>query len=833
MIDVAANPGRVLNVRYTLHERLGAGGQGEVWRARDPQRDVDIALKVLHPVAARIAPAWEALQREYAISSRLDHLHILKVFAPEATEEALLLPMELAGGGDLRRLRGADYLAIVPVLLEVAQALEHAHGRGVIHRDLKPGNVLLDARGAVKLADFGIAGTVLAAGSDTARGLSPFTASPQQLRGEPPTPADDIYGLGALAYELLSGYPPHYPHFDAHKVQREPVPELVPAAQMPPQLGVLIARMLQKDAAARPASMLEVIEALDAALNDTLTFEFETAEPPREGAPAERTGRHAALSAGLPATPPTIPGGLPAPGVVDGPALWEEMRLSPAPAMGRLEPMRSGRPTALIVIGVLAAAALAALYWVPRHGGWPPSSWAHTDHSPHTAVPADASAGTAAASAADEDVLRAQRAEYDRRQAALEARGAESWGGADFATATGRAAESVGAHDAGNLSLARQRLTEASQLLDAVERAAPAAFAAQLDAGNRALNVGQQDLAAQAFDLAHRIDPQDARATAGQARSQRLTGVAPLIADAQSAQAAHQYSRAAQDYTQALQLDPKNAQARTGLAQAQAAVGDDNYARAAGEGFAALGAGRLAEARAAFERARSIRPTGPEALDGLKRVNAAGGGRSSTTAPVGPAVAHSATGAAAASATTSVDSVASMRTHAEQLEAQERWDEAAALYAAVLREDGSLGFAQAGRARTGGRARLDHALQALLDHPDRLADPQVRDQASALLDTAQATTPSGPVLRSQIARLQILLPDFNKPVRVSLVSDSVTQVAILSVGSFGSFERRDIELKPGTYTVLGSRVGYRDVRREITIAPGESQTVSVSCYEPI
>jgi len=828
MNDVAANPGRALNVRYTLHERLGAGGQGEVWRARDPQRDCDIALKILHPGAARIAPAWSALQHEYEINSRVDHPHILKVYPPEATEDALLLPMELAGGGDLRRLRGADYLAIVPVLLEVAQALEHAHERGVIHRDLKPGNVLLDARGAVKLADFGIAGTVLAEGSDPARGLSPFSASPQQLRGEPATPADDIYGLGALAYELLSGYPPHYPHFDALKVQREPVPELVPAQQMPPQLGVFIARMLDKDAKARPASMQEIIEALDSALNDTLTFEFETAEPPREAAPAERTGRHAVLSTSLPAVHPTIPGGLPPPGVLDGQALWEEMRPNPVPALGRLEPMRSNRPNALIVLGLLAAAALAAVHWLPQYSGWLPAAWLRAD-GPTPGAAAATVANTAATNAADERALQAQRAEFDRRQAALAARGAEVWGGTEFAAASGRAGESVGAHDAGNLALARQRLAEASQLLDTVEQAAPAALVAQLDAGNRALNSGQQDLAAQAFDLAHRIDPKDTRALAGQARSQRLVGVSPLIADAQNAQAAHQYSRAAQDYSQALALDPKNAQARSGLAQAEAAQGDDNYARAAGEGFAALGAGRLAEARAAFERARTLRPTGPEALDGLKRVSAAEGSRT-VAGRVAATPAATPAGSSASSATTSV---ASMRSHAEALEGQERWDEAAALYTAVLRDNGPQSFAQAGKARAGGRARLDHALQALLDHPERLSSPDVRDEASGLLDTAQATTPSGPVLRSQIARLQILLPDFDKPVHVELVSDNVTQVAILSVGSFGSFERRDIQLKPGTYTLIGSRVGYRDVRRQITIAPGETQTVSVSCYEAI
>jgi hypothetical protein len=211
-------------------------------------------------------------------------------------------------------------------------------------------------------------------------------------------------------------------------------------------------------------------------------------------------------------------------------------------------------------------------------------------------------------------------------------------------------------------------------------------------------------------------------------------------------------------------------------------------------------------------------------------VNAAAGGGASAERPVRSA-ANSTAGSA--TATGAVDSLASMRSHAEQLEGQERWDEAAALYAAALREDGTLAFAKAGQARAGARARLDNALQALLDHPDRLESPEARDQASALLDTAQATTPSGPVLRSQIARLQILLPDFEKPVQVSLVSDTVTQVSILSVGSFGSFERRDVELKPGTYTILGSRVGYRDVRREITVSPGETQTVSVSCYEPI
>jgi hypothetical protein len=140
-------------------------------------------------------------------------------------------------------------------------------------------------------------------------------------------------------------------------------------------------------------------------------------------------------------------------------------------------------------------------------------------------------------------------------------------------------------------------------------------------------------------------------------------------------------------------------------------------------------------------------------------------------------------------------------------------------------------------------------MQALIDRPERLSSPSLRDQAKALLDTANQQSPSGPVLRSQIARLGILLvPDYDgtvrsgsvrtdlldKPVRLSLVSDNATAVAIPSIGQFGTFAKRDIQLKPGRYTVIGTRDGFRDVHRDITIAPGqESQTISVSCSDPI
>jgi serine/threonine protein kinase/tetratricopeptide (TPR) repeat protein len=939
---VAATTGRRLDARYTLLEVLGAGGQGEVRRAHDEVRGVDVALKILSPTFAHSETAWSALQHEYDIASRLDHPAILRVFPPERSGEVVVLPMELASGGDLRRLRGAGYLEIIPVLLEVAQALEHAHERGVVHRDLKPGNVLFDARGRVKLADFGVAGTVSAGPQGGKPGLSPFTASPEQLRGEPATEADDIYGLGALAYELLSGYPPYYPHFDARRAAEEPVPELVPTRQIPPLLGTLVMRMLAKRAVNRPRSMREVIDELDAALNDTLTFEFareagvpmqgasygamDSAPPLPEPAAAPPTTSATPLSPKTPAPAASLstangsntvlqPAATPespaaaagefsggvaeaiasladaeeisaprqvprqpaaaeqasrervsreavarddvpretsaeefgwraretsASGPSHGPRVamsaaaartaWEDLKLEPVPRASRLEPMRARR-WPWIAMTLLIAAAIGAFYVLPRYAPEllppqlaalnpapqapaPSEPAAAPDHPDH-AGPADQSAEPAAGApgqtapppeAQAEEKFRSTRESFDSRLSALENRGAGVWGGHEFSDAKTRAAESVGAHDAGNTALAQSRLEEAAGLLAKVEGKAPQALTAQLDAAEKALAAGRGELATQAFDLAKRIDPSDRRVTAGLGRLRNLSVVLPLLADAENAERARNYARAVQDYGQAIALDPGNTRAKAGLSRANAAFGDDNYAKAVGAGFAALGAGRLDEAHEEFQKARAIKPTGAEAAEGLRRVAAVQTARG----------------------------FADTRQRAAALESQERWDEAASVYDSALKADPSLLFAQQGKARASARAELASRLQGLIDHPERLAAYNVRQEARTLLQTANAEPSAGPVLRSQVTRLEGLLPDFDKPVHLSLVSDNATQVAIPSIGSFGTFARREIELKPGKYTLIGTRNGYRDVRRDITVSPGQTtQTVSITCSEPI
>ena len=730
-----AKPGRPLRAPYVLHERLGAGGQGEVWRARDPNRQTDIALKILRPGPGRAEAAWEALQHEYASASRLNHPYILTVYPPERDESIFLMPMELAAGGDLRRLRGAGYLTIVPVLIEVAQALEHAHQHGVIHRDLKPGNVLFDARGRVKLADFGVSGRAPDSGTDAMiRGLSPFTASPEQLRGEPPAPCDDIYSLGALAYELLSLHPPHYPNFDARRVQEEPVPPMVPTEQIPQQLDALIMRMLAKDAKQRPASMKEVIEDLDAALNGTLIFHAGTSMT--SPAVPSASPRLDDLSVTLPpgVLPPSAPpAALPTLAAVSqlhprrrGVVSVASRSVAPPPAVPRAVPPRAVPP-----VGA-----------APRGASRPLPPWLVTPRVPR-AVPAATSSAPVAAGA-------------------MEGTGVEELRLTPVPVPP--------------LEPMRSNLPQALLLFGALAAATVAIFVLL----PRHLIGGMEALKPPAF-------------TADSAPSNPTAAAAPFADPLAHSNSAAPAAAAA----------PKAAAAAS---EPKPALRSDGYASAAGEGFAALGAGRLNEARAAFEKARALRPNGAEAIDGLRRVEAA----------------------------TTAHGFEAIRAHATDLEAQERWEDALSIYRSVLRLDSSQVFAQEGKERATARMQLNDGLQALLDRPDRITTPQAREQSAVLLQTAAEVSSPGPLLSSQIAKLTALLPGVDKPVHLSLVSDSLTQVAIPSVGTFGSFSQRDIELKPGHYTVIGTRDGYRDVHRDLTVSPGQgNQTINVTCDEPI
>ncbi len=682
-VQAAVQPRRI--GRYTLIERLGVGGQSEVWRASDEAADVCLALKILAPAAARSAHAWAALEREFAVSSLLRHPGILRVLPPEHLDGCVVLPMELADGGDLSQLRGKGYLQIVPVLLQVAAALQYAHGRGVVHRDLKPSNVLFDRSGLAKLADFGVAAVLPGFGAEQpaagALAGSPFTASPGQLRGEPTTPADDIYGFGALAYELLAGHPPYYPHFDAGQIQNGPVPQLQPVRQAPVQLIELVMRMLAKWPDERPASMEQVARELESTLNATLALDLTeladlSAGPtvvlplaaaktaaPRSAVPREPAGAVPSFTAEAPSEPAPVPSAeLPprpmthppevlAPFDAVTPLLEQVPQIRamrrhgsgvPYPEYGRSRRIRRPHRVRYLMFGLLggAVAVGGALQLLSRADlsrsplqmlSTAVSQW-HADRLAPVARRARSGAlAPPAAASAPESMsageLAAQRRQFDRRLKALAARGAPVWDSAPFAAAKTQAAEASSAERMADPQVARRHWQKAQALLANVASDAPLALATELKAGHEALAAGHERSAARAFALALRIDPGSQRAAAGQRRARVLSGVRALMSEGRREERAGRVSRAVFYFRHAVARDSGYAPARAALARIKTRFGAAGYAvagyeRAVRAGFTAFANDRLFHAQADFEQALVFRPQGTRAAEALERVNA-------------------------------------------------------------------------------------------------------------------------------------------------------------------------------------------------------------------
>jgi eukaryotic-like serine/threonine-protein kinase len=251
--------------RYRLERPLGHGGMASVYLAHDSELDRPVAVKLLAENAAGDDGLRERFVREARLAARLSHPNVVSVFDAGEDEGRPYIVMEHVAGETLSELIGrrgrlppeeARALA-----LQAAHGLAHAHASGLVHRDIKPQNLLLRADGTLKIADFGIAraaeGTALTQ-AGTVLGTAAYLA-PEQGLGEQTTPASDIYSLGAVLYELLTGRPPY--EFDsladlAEKQKRHAIPpvrELAP--DVPRELEDVVMRCLARNPDYRPAQL--------------------------------------------------------------------------------------------------------------------------------------------------------------------------------------------------------------------------------------------------------------------------------------------------------------------------------------------------------------------------------------------------------------------------------------------------------------------------------------------------------------------------------------------------------------------------------------------------
>lgn len=319
--------GTVLGGRYTLTQRIAVGGMGEVWASTDTILGRSVAVKLLHPGLSTEGDFVERFRAEARHTASLHHPNIATVFDFGEDEGTAYLVMELVLGQPLSQVIAERAPLSAPetaaIMAQAATALEAAHQGGVIHRDVKPANILITPEGTAKLTDFGIS-LALASAPLTQIGEVLGTAqylSPEQALGQSATTASDIYSLGVVGYEMLTGQRP----FDSATVAATalahvnqpppPLPDTVPAG-----IRDVINASLAKDPAARPASAVAVAHALGmpgAALASDADFalgvgtaalpsaDLPSAGKPDDAKPAEASG--SATTQAMPALTQAMP----------------------------------------------------------------------------------------------------------------------------------------------------------------------------------------------------------------------------------------------------------------------------------------------------------------------------------------------------------------------------------------------------------------------------------------------------------------------------------------------------------------------------------------------
>jgi serine/threonine protein kinase len=258
---------------YELAEQIGDGTVGTAYRARNTQTGEIVALKLLKDSFVTDANVQQRFVREVSVLQKLNDDNIVRIDFCGLEGDQLFYTMEFIDSGTLKEaLSGSPvpWRDAADLGLQVANALQHAHEKGVIHRDLKPGNLFLSGEGRVKVGDFGIA-----LDTDmprlTAEGMTVGTVrymAPEQITADPITPQTDIYALGCILFEMLTGHVPFDAETDVDVIKQHihaPPPEVTDENPLcPPALGELVSCMLSKEPEERPASAQEVHDRLRA-----------------------------------------------------------------------------------------------------------------------------------------------------------------------------------------------------------------------------------------------------------------------------------------------------------------------------------------------------------------------------------------------------------------------------------------------------------------------------------------------------------------------------------------------------------------------------------------
>ena len=282
----------------------------------------------------------------------------------------------------------------------------------------------------------------------------------------------------------------------------------------------------------------------------------------------------------------------------------------------------------------------------------------------------------------------------------------------------------------------------------------------------------------------------------------KAEAVKRLIASADRLAAAGSLSSAQAGFQEALRLDPQSRGARAGLQRVKSRMAEEEFRRWMAEGLAALNAGDAAAAQARLLKARALRPDAAEVKEALAQ--AEGRLRSAR--------------------------IEALRQKASAAEKREDWADALAAHEEALALEPTLQFALQGKERSSALVGLERRMAFFAGQPEVLGSDTQLDQAVRLLQDIQTAPPAGPRFAAEAEKLKTLVQTAKTPVRITIESDHLTDVSVYRVGKLGRFDARDLNLRPGTYILVGSRDGYRDERLELVVKPGpEPIRVTLVC----
>ncbi len=412
-------------------------------------------------------------------------------------------------------------------------------------------------------------------------------------------------------------------------------------------------------------------------------------------------------------------------------------------------------------------------------------------------------AQTARERKAAQDVL----AELLEVQFALEEMAVEQWAADDFAAAQELAATADTQYREQMFIDAAETYRAGLNAMLAIQDSAEAVFRKSLDAAIAALRSDQAQAALDAVGTAILIKPDDPEALVVLARAESLEPLLELLKTANTLSAAGDLEAAIATLKDAVAMDPEHAGARAQLAATQRRLAKQNFNRAMSEGYSHLDAQEFDSAVRAFKAAQAILPAAGE-----------------------PATALAETRIARTQA-----QIEAWRRRAADAEQREDWSRAVSAYKEILDIDRSVVVARSGLLRSKSRAQIDQRIKKALASTDRLSSDAIYKDTQALYQQALALESKGPLLREQLAALSTLLEQAAIPQPVLLQSDEATDVTVLKVAKLGEFRRQQLSLKPGVYTAVGVRKGFRDVRKQFRVKPDGDQAtvVEVICTERI